>query len=141
MCSVSTFSIGCSCVSALTEATDHMSATAQQLSALERANHVRLLQIELKRQVRQAGVSGGRLLLATVLEDGPDARPELAMPVRRLLLLIPRMGEARVHRYLGKVGVYSGDRRVRDLSDRQRLLIAGLLREGWAFGEGSSRDT
>jgi hypothetical protein len=53
-------------------------------------------------------------------------------------LAVPRFGEKRAGRYLRAAGVFSGDRRLRDLSDRQRKQIAAQLRAGVGFGLGAA---
>lgn len=87
---------------------------SQRLEALQVANRVRFAAADVKRELRD-----GRLLLGDALFD------ERAMPIvlRDLLLVQPRVGPMRVDRLLRRVEV-NGHRRVRDLTERQRQVVA-----------------
>ena len=86
----------------------------QPLDALRVANRVRFAAADVKRELRD-----GRLLLGDALFD------ERAMPIvlRDLLLVQPRVGPARADRLLCRLKV-NGHRRVGDLTERQRRVVA-----------------
>jgi hypothetical protein len=86
----------------------------QQMKALEQANRVRFAAADLKREVRE-----GRLLLGDALWD------ERANPImlRDLLLVQVGQGPWAVDTFLNRVDV-NGHRRVRDLTDRQKGVVA-----------------
>lgn len=107
----------------------------QCLAALAKANVIRKSNADFIRQLRTGPGEAARFLVAAALVEPDDATG--ALPVRRLLLGIPRFGAARAGRYLRAAGIVSGDRRVRDLSDRQRQQLARWLHAGVGFGRGA----
>ena len=106
--------------------------------ALAKANEVRFANADLVKLIRESGADQGRSVVASTLEDLGGDDPVGGMPIRRLLLAIPKFGEKRAGRYLRAVGLFTGDRRVRELSDRQRAKLAALLRAGVGFGVGAA---
>src|SRR3954470_16988314 len=90
--------------------------TSQHMDALNRANTVRAAAALLKRRL-----AAGELTLQQALTD-PDADP---VPVGRLLEALPRYGVHKTEAVLKQVQV-SAHRRVRDLTPRQRALIAEI---------------
>ena len=87
---------------------------SQRLEALKVANEVRFAAADVKREIRD-----GRLRLADALWD------ERADPIvlRDLLLVQVGKGPRRVDTFLNQVEV-NGHRRVRDLTERQRRVVA-----------------
>lgn len=87
---------------------------SQRLEALKVANEVRFAAADVKREIRD-----GRLLLGEALFD-ERARP---IVLRDLLLVQRQVGPMRVDRLLRRVEV-NGHRRVGDLTERQRQVVA-----------------
>jgi predicted DNA binding protein len=87
---------------------------SQPLDALQVANRVRFAAADVKREIRD-----GRLRLADALWD------ERADPIVLRDLLLVQVGEGpwRVDTFLNRVEV-NGHRRVRDLTERQRRVVA-----------------
>jgi len=87
---------------------------SQRLEALKVANEVRFAAADVKREIRD-----GRLRLADALWD------ERADPIvlRDLLLVQVGEGPSRVDTLLNRVEI-NGHRRVRDLTERQRRVVA-----------------
>jgi hypothetical protein len=105
-----------------------MATIEQRMAALAIANVVRTTNSQTWHDIRARGREAGRERAAELLEDLEPGEPLAAMPVRRLLLAIPRFGESRMRRCLANAGVHSGDRRVGQLSERQRQMLADMLR-------------
>lgn len=107
-----------------------MSMTAdQRLEALARANQVRCANVQTKRMIHTLPLHEGRLLVAELLEDETVVSlPVGALPVGRLLSSINRLGRAGTLRLLRRAEVSSWDKRVRELTSRQRLAVARQLR-------------
>jgi len=104
-------------------------ALGQRELALLKANEVRLANCELRRSIHAASFAVALELVADLLDqDDLTELPAGALPIRRLLLAVPKFGEQRMVRYLRTAGLFTGDRRVRDLTDRQRRVLAELLR-------------
>lgn len=91
-----------------------MPANNQRLEALERANVVRLAAADVKREVRD-----GRLLIEDAVFD--DRAQSIVL--RTLLMTPSRVGPVRVDRLLRRLEI-SGHRRIGDLTDRQRKVVA-----------------
>jgi hypothetical protein len=92
----------------------------QRLLALARANEVRLARAQLKREL-----AAGAIELAQVL-SAPPASAQTAK-LRELLLAVPRIGPARVHRALAHCRI-AETKTVVGLSDRQRAELIEFLR-------------
>jgi len=86
----------------------------QPLEALRVANEVRFAAADVKRELRD-----GRLRLADALWD---ERAD-SIVLRDLLLVQVGEGPWRVDKFLDRVDV-NGHRRVRDLTERQRQVVA-----------------
>lgn len=99
----------------------------QRMGALAVAHGRRIAMANVKRRVRsQPSYQAGCGMVADLLVQMP---PEVgALTVRKLLLSVRKMGEQRVWRLLNAAQVRSGDRRVRELTDRQRQIIVAELR-------------
>jgi hypothetical protein len=90
----------------------------QQLQALAIANRVRSDGVAVQREI-----AAGTLTVVDALED-PRAS---GLHVGRLLCAQRGYGPGKAHRLLGSLGIWP-TRRVRDLTERQRKLIAETLR-------------
>lgn len=91
----------------------------QHMSALDRANAVRIAGAELKREVRT-----GRVTIAAALLDERAG----SLPVIDLLVCQHRWGRVRALKLLAAERIPE-TKRIRDLTDRQRRVIgAGLAR-------------
>jgi hypothetical protein len=97
-------------------------AAPQHIRALQRANQVRLARAELKR-----GVSHGRISVAEVVLDPPwEAQ---SMTIADLLMSQRRWGVTRCRKVLQAIPM-SENKTVGSMTERQRLLLASLLRPG-----------
>jgi hypothetical protein len=102
------------------------SAPTQYMTALERANKVRLARSEVKRQLQDGSMS----------LDGALEHPAVqTMPVGFLLEAQRGWGPAKVRRMLGRLRFYvppvvvSELRRVGDLTERERAAIVQACKE------------
>lgn len=103
-------------------------ATPQNVAALKYANVVRVKCASFKRALADLPMDEAIPQAAALLEDGKST--ECAMTVRMLLFAIPKIRDDKSRRLLKRAGIHSGDVRVRDLTERQRLALADLLRNG-----------
>jgi hypothetical protein len=90
----------------------------QRRQALEIANRCRLAGSQVRREI-----AAGTLSLADALDD-PRAQQS---PIGRLVLAQPRWGEQKASRLFRRLEMWP-QRRVRDLTDRQRTLIKAATR-------------
>ena len=103
-----------------------MPLVEQRMAALRMANDVRLTNARVRRQVGMLGQRDGMLAVADLLERlDPSAS---AMPISRLLRSVHRLGDRKARRLLNHAGIVSGDRRVDQLTVRQRACLATALR-------------
>lgn len=102
----------------------------QNMDALELANVIRCANADLKRGIRNAGADAASIVASILVRGDLDFAPPGALRIRALLLAIPGFGERRVRRMLGLAGVFSGDRKLRELTDRQRRIIASVVQGG-----------
>ena len=91
-----------------------MPANKQQAAALNEANRVRFNAADVKREMRD-----GRLLL----EDAVFDERAQSIVLRTLLMTRKRVGPVRVDRLLRRLEI-NGQRRIGDLTDRQRQVVA-----------------
>lgn len=98
----------------------------QRQSALKRANEVRLTNAAFRRRVVNMDAVAGLLTVAMALEN-PTAE-QAALKVEDLLRMPRWMGAVVINKLLITAGVRRAGRRVRDLSARQREVLAGGLR-------------
>jgi len=112
-----------------------VSATAQHMVALNRANAIRLRIAEVKRKVRAgADSTESRDLIAGVLEDTP---PDIgAMCIFDLLTAGTRIGRSKARRFLLAAGVPER-KPVLELTDRQRTALISVLRTTSTDSKGS----
>jgi len=87
----------------------------QRLQALRRANEIRTLRAQLKRDL-----AAGRVLIADVLIRPPAYAAGLRVSV--LLRAVPRYGQARVSRLLANARI-SDSKRLGALTERQRAEL------------------
>lgn len=102
-----------------------MTPTEQRMSALARANEVRIENAQVLAEIHGLSYREGMRRVAGLLAEPGTCG---ALPVYRLLMAPRRIGASKVATILRAAGVVSGDRRVRELSPRQRDMLAGLLR-------------
>ncbi len=113
-----------------------MTPTEQRLDALQHANHVRTANSKLRSDLRARSMNDGMLYVADLLTDPQGA--VRSMPVGRLLATIRRFGVVRAMQVCTYAGVVSMDRRVDQLTERQRDMAAGVLRAPellWPYGK------
>lgn len=108
---------------------------SQCMDALEKANHVRIKNAEIAKEIGRLPAAEGRERVAQLLEDPP---PEVAsMPLRRLVLAPHRMGVVRMHALIKRCEIVTAEHRVGELTDRQRRTLAHQLRalgiERWKY--------
>jgi hypothetical protein len=97
--------------------------------ALAKANRVRAEQRYLAATIRLLSAHEGRERVAALLEDGGLDGGAGTITIGRLLRSIRGYGDVKADRAVDHVRV-DRDRRVRDLTDRQRTRIAAWLRYG-----------
>jgi hypothetical protein len=108
-----------------------MSVLDQRHMALEIANRRRMSMATQRREIGAMSRLDGRDRVASLLVD--PSLEIVAMPVGRLLLSIHRVGVKKVGWWLNLAEIRSADRRVGELTDRQRLSLVDILRaEGTA---------
>lgn len=97
--------------------------SAQSMQALALAESARLAQARVVRAIRE----GGPLVAVEALTH-PDETTG-AMRLKRVLGAVPRYGSHRIGRLLADAGVPAArlDRRLRELSARERYVIAAEL--------------
>ena len=101
--------------------TARMSHAPQHLQALERANAVRLARAELKRRIAAGDMNAAEVILSSPWEVE-------SMTVGDLLTSQRRWGATRCRRLLQAVPI-SESKTVGAMTERQRLALAGMLRE------------
>lgn len=114
---------------------------SQHLDALQLANETRLRQAHLKRHLREHAAGDGLMLLADMMAapdehlDGPLGSLRLMDAVRAVRGIGPQRADEIVDRSMPHPP--SGLRRVRDLTVRERRMVARALRrraEDWHEG-------
>lgn len=98
----------------------------QRAAALERANSARLDCSRVKTRISQLPRTESRALAVSLLEDPSEAM--MRLKVWDLLMAIRGAGEVHVRFWLGRAGLFP-QKRVRELTVRQRLELAGILRD------------
>jgi len=93
------------------------------MSALAEANRIRLAQAAELRKIRAGGYAE-----AVALLTDPD-EIQGAIKLEKVLLSVPRYGRHRVSVLLNDCGIQQSRmlRRVRELTERERLCIASML--------------
>jgi hypothetical protein len=98
-------------------------ALAQRRAALDKANVIRIGNAKFKADCAEGTTTEACAIVADVLRN-TDAGTVEGMKVRHLLECIPRVGHVRVTRILAAAGIINGDRPLRAITTRQRLVIA-----------------
>lgn len=101
----------------------------QRMSALERANEIRYGKARIKTAVAKLDRPDAVGLVAAIIEN-PDTEYEGALRLGELILSVPGFGAFAVNRALRHGGVLSRDKMLRDLTPRQRGVLAAALRSG-----------
>jgi hypothetical protein len=99
--------------------------SVQRDQALALANHRRAILKTLREDLGDVDLKAGCGMVAAILADPTDH--EAAIPVGRLLLSIDRFGVSSLQVVLRAAGIMSADRRVRDLTVRQRSALGVAL--------------
>jgi len=101
----------------------------QRLRALDRANEIRLARAELKRKIAEGEISAAEVILSCPAEAARWSIGELLMSQRR-------WGSTRCQAFLKRNQI--GElKRLGDLTERQRRLLAAQLRAGAASAGGA----
>lgn len=99
----------------------------QALLALEKANEHRMAVADARRRIAALPNRAGREALAVLIESTEDAAL-LSGRLSHYLLAIRQVGDVQAARLLRTLGVSNADKRLRDLTDRQRDLLISELR-------------
>lgn len=103
-----------------------MDVVEQRLTALEKANRIRAMRAELKREIRSLGTVDGRVVAAQAIEVPPDDIE--TMRVETLLISIRHFGNRRIHRVMLDAGI-PPKRSIGALTRDQRRKLAVILRK------------
>ena len=106
-----------------------MTDLAQTMSALERANEIRLEGMRYRRKVGRMDAVAGRVQLAKTLEHNGFAPGVGALRLHRFLTAARLVGDEKARRMVYDAGVHRTDCRVRDLTLRERSALAAVLRQ------------
>ncbi|MGI8633483.1 MAG: hypothetical protein ACR2NA_13195 [Solirubrobacterales bacterium] len=109
------------------EATEAATSVPQHLSALARANRVRLARAELKRRI-----ADGNVQAAAVVEDCPWEAETMTFGE---LLLSQRSWGTKRSRKLAQALAISENKKLEALTARQRTMVAEALRDGGTPGD------
>jgi hypothetical protein len=104
--------------------------SAQQLNALFLANTMRLAAAEFKRELSRLDRHAGACRLASVLSDDCDG-PLGALQIQAALRALRGIGSEKASRIARWADVTVASRRIRDLTPRQRAVIANALETYW----------
>lgn len=104
-----------------------MSSPPQHMVALQQANKLRLLRAKDKREIASLPRGEAFGVCAAILEEVP-AHWKSAVPLE-LLSAVKFVGRYYALSWLRRAGVQEG-RRLSELTERQRSVLAGLLRAG-----------
>lgn len=106
---------------------------AQCLTALKTANEHRSIIADFKRRLHALTCHEGAALLSDCLRNYNDERDDPAfgaMQIQAALLSVRGIGRTKASIIIRQANVHALSRRVRDLTDRQRAVIAEAL-ETW----------
>lgn len=101
---------------------------SQPMQALELANATRIANAKLRREVRALGAKRGALRVAHALEWEHDDPQTGSLRIGHFLCAVQYLHEVKVTRCLAAANVRFSDKKVRDLTKRQREAIAIQLR-------------
>jgi hypothetical protein len=110
-----------------------MTTTPQHMRALTLANEHRLGVAAFKARVRDLPARAGAELIAYTIEHEYDSEILGALRTRHALLSVRSLGVEKMTRCLVFAGVPNFDRRLRELTPRQRKAVASQVRL-WAAG-------
>jgi len=99
----------------------------QALLALEKANEHRMAVAAARQQIAALPNRAGREALALLIETSSDPAV-LSGKVSQYLLAIRQVGRGQATRFLRSLGTSDPDKRLRDLTARQRDLLVSELR-------------
>ncbi len=108
-----------------------MTGVEQRAAAKAKADEARLAIAGLRARLRSLPKPEAIVLAASILRS-PEGHED-AMRLDRLLASVPGFGEQRVLMTLRHAGLSYGARRLRDLTERQRGLVADSL--GLPYGD------
>jgi hypothetical protein len=108
-----------------------MTTIPQKMQALSLANERRIGAAEFKRETSVLGTRGAARRVALVLEAQEDDPVMGSAKIRHLLTCVPNLGQKKAGKLLAAVHAQNGDKRLRDLTYRQRVGLALMLRT-WA---------
>lgn len=91
----------------------------QRMEALQRANEIRSLRAQLKKDLKAGAVS-----LVDIISDPPDY--VLTAKVFDMLMAVPKYGKVKATRYLNHCRIAQG-KTIGGLSDRQRTELIDVL--------------
>lgn len=98
---------------------------SQHMDALRLANEARLRHARIKAEIAGHDFVGGLRHVARLLRDIGGEADDLRLDC--LLLAVPRIRHRSIAELLALVGVRDRQRRVRELTERQRLVLAADL--------------
>lgn len=102
--------------------------TEQSIHALRLANDTRTSQHAFRREMAAVSYAEGCQRVARLLVGDDDMDDAIGrMRVGRFLNTIRRFGPLNIERSLNAAGIVSEERRVRDLTNRQRVALAGFI--------------
>jgi hypothetical protein len=108
-----------------------MTDEPQHMTALALANATRIRQGKFRRDIYTLGHADGRELIARLLIGDVEMDEAVSrIPVGRFLGSVYRFGPAGRERALRSAGVVSEDRRVSELTNRQRVALAAAVWPG-----------
>jgi hypothetical protein len=102
-------------------------AREQAMASLKKADHVRVLNAELRRSLRAMRRPEALWAAAEVLENPTPEQG--AIPLHRLLRMVPLFREEPRRKMLKRAGIQTWDHRLRDLTERQRLALASQMQD------------
>jgi hypothetical protein len=117
-----------------------MTRNEQVHEALDEANRVRTAKAELKRDLRGRAQADGLAHLASLIVALDPI--VLRCTVREALLACDHVGVSSLGGYVRHIGAVTADRRLSDLSPRQRGVLVAALRNPRAvktYGRGRER--
>jgi hypothetical protein len=103
-----------------------MNAVLQRLTALEKANRVRIARAEMKRELGELPAVESVARAADLIESECDL--VMGTKLSELMLSCSRFGAITLGSLCRHVGLTSADRRISSLTDRQRREIVMALR-------------
>lgn len=104
-----------------------VSPTEQRDQALALANQIRTDKAKLKARITSLGYATGAAMAAALVDDRHNDIAG-AFSVREIIRCVPKLGDVAVHEAVKHCGIRTADRKLRDLTDRQRDELAHVLR-------------